>query len=97
MPEPPSKLGETSKVFKVKLTKSARNIENNHSRIEESASRAALLCCKMVIAETLEEVFQTLQAPVEVIIRVKSSIETLNLIIVAQFTLILSVSSQKLC
>jgi len=51
----------------------------------------------MVIAETLEEVFNTLQAPVEVIIRGKSSIETLNLIIVAQFTLILSVSSQKLC
>jgi hypothetical protein len=92
-----SKLGETRKVFKVKSTKSARNVEIHHSRIAESASRAALLGCKMFIAETIKKAFHTLQALVEVIIRVKSSIEALNLIIVAQFALILSVSSQNSC
>jgi hypothetical protein len=44
------KLGETRKVFKVKSTKSARNVEINNSRIAESASRAALLGRKMLIA-----------------------------------------------
>jgi hypothetical protein len=88
----PGKLGETRKVFKVKSTKSARNVEINHSRIAESASRAALLGCKMLIAETIKGAFHTLQALVEEIIRARSSIETLNLIIVAQFALILSIS-----
>ena len=91
------KLGETRKVFKVKSTKSARNVEINHSRIAESASRAALLGRKMLIVETVKGAFHTLQALVEVIIRAKSSIETLNLIIVAQFALILSVSPQNSC
>jgi len=91
------KLGETRKVFKVKSTKSARNVEINHSRIAESASKAALLGCKMLIAETIKSAFHTLQALIEVIIRAKSSIETLNLIIVAQFALILSVSPQNSC
>ncbi len=64
----------------------------NHSRIAESASRGALPGCKMFIAETIKGAFYTLQALVEVIIRAKSSIETLNLIIIAQFAPILSVS-----
>jgi len=51
----------------------------------------------MLIAETLKRVFHTLQALVEVIIRAKSSIENLSLIIVAQFALILSVSPQNSC
>jgi len=51
----------------------------------------------MFIAETIKKAFHTLQALVEVIIRVKSSIEALNLIIVAQFALILSVSPQNSC
>lgn len=77
------KLGETRKAFKVKSTKSARNVEMNHSRIAEPASRGALSGCKMFIAETIKGAFYTLQALVEVIIRAKSSIETLNLVIVA--------------
>src|SRR5258708_7718327 len=91
------KLGETCKIFKVKSTKSVRNVEFNHSRIAESASRAALLGCKMLIAETIKRAFHTLQALVEVTIRAKSSIETLNLILVAQFTPILSISPQNVC
>jgi len=91
------KLGETRNVFKVKLTKSARNVEMNDSWIAESASRAALLDGKIVIAEAIKGAFHALQVLVEVIIRAKGSVETLNLIIVAQLALILPVSPHFSC
>lgn len=75
------KWSETRKIFEVKLTKSARNVEFIHSQIAKAASKAVLFGCKMLIAETIKRAFITLQALVEVTIRAKSSIEALSLIL----------------
>jgi len=89
-------LGETRKIFKVKSTKSARIIEIDYLQIAKAASRGTLPRCDLLIPETVEAAFHTLQATDKAIIRAKSSIEALNLIIIAQFAPILSVSPQNL-
>ena len=91
------KLGETRKIFKVKSAKSARKVEFDYSQNAKAASGGALLGYDLLIPVTVETAFHTLQASAEATTGAKSSIEALNLIIVAQFAPILSVSPQNLC
>ncbi|MDQ2904866.1 MAG: hypothetical protein M3Y81_15115, partial [Chloroflexota bacterium] len=91
------KLGETRKVFKVKSTKSARIIEIDCLQIAKAAFREALPRCDLLITEAVKAAPRTLQTPGKAIIKAKSSIQALHLIIIALFAPILSVSPQKLC
>jgi hypothetical protein len=91
------KLGETRKIFKVKSAKSARNVEFDYSQNAKAASGGALLGYDLFSPVTAETAFHILQASAEATTGAKSSIEALNVIIVAQFAPILSVSPQNLC
>ncbi|GAC1394674.1 MAG: hypothetical protein NVSMB38_29040 [Ktedonobacteraceae bacterium] len=66
------KLGETCKICKAKLTKSARIIEIDYLQIAKAASRETLPRCDLLIPETVEKSFHTLQVPNKAIIKAKS-------------------------
>jgi len=90
-------LGETCKIFTVKLTKSARIIEIDCLQIAKAASRETFSRCDVFIPETVEAALRTLQASDKAIIKAKRSIQALHLISIAQFAPILSVSPKNLC
>jgi len=58
----------------------------------KTASRKTLSGCDLFIPKTAEAALSTVKAPNKAIIKAKSSIQALHLIIIAQFAPILSVS-----